>query len=308
MKQFLLGVDIGGTTIKIGKFDLSGDLIAKWEIPTDRSNYGNRILRDVYESISEHLDWDHVKGVGFGVPGPVAGDVVLACVNIGWSDMDVAAQFRALLGRLDIHVRASNDANVATTGEVFRGAAVGKKNVVMFTLGTGVGAGVVVDGRLVDGKNGCAGELGHLVVDFTRKLPCKCGKSGCLETVASATGIVNLAKLHLASSSAESMLSAFDDFSAKRVIDLAKIGDPVATAAVDEAADHLGRAVAAVLLTLNPELVVIGGGVSHAGPFFLDKISAKAQEYSRPFAKETPVVGATLGNDAGIYGAAYLVR
>ncbi|MDP3129744.1 MAG: ROK family protein, partial [Bacillota bacterium] len=218
------------------------------------------------------------------------------------------ATFREFMTYEDVLVRASNDANVAATGEVFRGAAVGKKNVVMFTLGTGVGGGVVVDGKLVDGKNGAAGELGHLVIDFTHKILCKCGKHGCLETVSSATGIVNLARIHLQSSSVASPLRSMTDFSAKRVLDLAKAGDSIALAAVDDAADYLGRAIAGVLLSLNPEVVLIGGGVSHAGPFFLDKVAAKAQEYSSPFAKDTPIIGATLGNDAGMFGAAYLVR
>ena len=308
MKNILIGVDIGGTAIKIGKFSLAGELIHKWEIPTDRTEKGARILADVYRSISEQTDWDDVRGVGFGVPGPVVDSVVLACVNLGWKDVDVASEFTALLHRADVVVRASNDANVACSGEVFRGAAVGKRNVAMFTLGTGVGGGIMADGKLVDGKNGAGGELGHLVVDFDHRLPCNCGKHGCLETVASATGIVNLAKLHLTQTDRESSLRHFSDFSAKRVFDCAKAGDGIATRVVDEAADYLGRVTAGVMLSLNPEIVVFGGGVANAGAFLLDRIAAKADEYSAPFAQDTPIVGAQLGNDAGIYGAAYLVR
>jgi len=306
--KYLFGVDIGGTAIKIGQFDAGGSLLQKWDIPTDRSDAGSHILRDVRDAIAARVAWDEVRGVGFGVPGPVVDDVVLTSVNLGWGQTDVPSAFRALLDRDDILVRASNDANVACQGEFFRGAGKGFRNVVLFTLGTGVGGGIVVDGSIVDGKNGAAGELGHLVIDFDHRLPCNCGKRGCLETVASATGIVNLARHHLRNTAEDSLLRRYDDFSAKRVFDCAKTGDAVALRTVDEAADYLGRAIAGVLLTLNPDVVVLGGGVSNAGPFFIDRVAAKAREYSDPFAKDTPFVGALLGNDAGMVGAASLVR
>lgn len=307
MKKYLLGIDVGGTTVKMGKFDLSGNLLDKWEIPTDKADKGSRILAEIYAALNDRLDWDEVEGIGFGVPGPVSDGVVFNCVNLGWGTTDVPAEFQKFLNRPDIEVKASNDANVAAAGEAYQGSAKGFRNVCLFTLGTGVGGGIIVEGKVVDGTNGLGGELGHLQVDRTGRFPCNCGKRGCLETLASATGIVTLAKEY-AAADGKSALHGLDNFSAKRVFDWAKAGDKAALAAVDEAADHLAYACSLVTLVTNPELFVFGGGVANAGTFLLDKIAERYPKYVKPFLREGRFALATLGNDAGMYGAAYLVR
>jgi len=308
MDKYLVGVDVGGTTIKIGQFDLEGNLLLKWDIPTDRTLNGDNILKDIYLSIAEKIDLTMIKGIGFGVPGPVSGTVVLNCVNLGWGTKDVAKEFHQFLNHPEIMIKVSNDANVACAGEVFQGSAKGYRNVVLFTLGTGVGGGILCNGEIVDGYNGVGGELGHMMIDFKHKLPCNCGKKGCLETVASATGIVNLAKLRLKSNRTRSLLRQFDNFSAKRVFDLAKQGDPVSVDVIDEATDYLAYAMSLVTLTVNPELFVIGGGVSNAGDYLIDKLQEHYYKYVNPFILEQKMVIASLGNDAGIFGAAYMVK
>jgi glucokinase len=307
MKKYLMGIDVGGTTVKIGQFDLEGKLLGKWDLPTDRSDRGSHILEQIHASLAERLDLEEVKGIGFGVPGPVSEGIVFNCVNLGWGSTNVEQEFRRYLKNPDIQVKVSNDANVAAAGEVFQGAAKGYRNVCLFTLGTGVGGGIIVDGKLVDGVNGIGGELGHLLVDRAGRFSCNCGKKGCLETVASATGIVNLAKLHMAQDPT-SLLHKFETFSAKRVFDLAKAGDRAALKAVDEAADYLAYAASLVTLVNNPEIFVFGGGVSAAGQFLLDLIEKHYPDYVRPFLQKGHFALASLGNDAGMYGAAFLVR
>ncbi len=308
MSRYLIGVDIGGTSIKIGCFDLNGYLIEKWDIPTDKSNQGENILKDIAYSIINKVDVQSITGIGFGVPGPVSDGVVLNCVNLGWGQKNVSQEFNRIFPYDYIPVRVSNDANIACAGEVFSGSGKGYKNVVMFTLGTGVGGGILVDGKIVEGLNGVAGELGHMLIDRKYNLPCNCGKKGCTETVASATGIVNLAKLKLKETTQRSLLRQYDNFSAKRVFDMAKQGDEIALQVIDEASDYLAYAMSLVALTLNPELFIIGGGVSNAGDFLLDKIKTRFYPYVGPFIKNQKMVIASLGNDAGMYGAAFLVR
>jgi len=308
MNEFILGVDIGGTTVKIGQFDINGNLLNKWDIPTDRTENGSNILKDIFISITSKMTIDSIRGIGFGVPGPVSNGVVLHCVNLGWGEKNVAEEFNSYLGDHYVEIKVSNDANVACAGEVYQGSAKGYKNVVLLTIGTGVGGGILVNGELVDGYTGAGGELGHMMVDRKHQLPCNCGKKGCLETVSSATGIVNLAKLKLKQSPVPSLLRQFDSFSAKRVFDLAKAGDALALEVVDEAADYLAYAMSLVTLTVNPELFVLGGGVSNAGEFLLDRIKARYYPYVGPFVKNQKMVIATLGNDAGMFGAAYLVK
>ncbi len=308
MNEYILGVDIGGTTIKIGQFDTNGTILNKWDVPTDRSNNGSNILKDIYTSISTKLDIESIRGIGFGVPGPVSNGIVFHCVNLGWGEKNVAEEFNHFIGDHYIEIKVSNDANVACAGEVYQGSARGYKNVVLFTIGTGVGGGILVNGELVDGFTGAGGELGHIIVDRKYQLPCNCGKKGCLETVSSATGIVNLAKLKLKQTQTPSLLRQFDNFSAKRVFDLAKSGDALALEVVDEAADYLAYAMSLVTLTVNPELFVLGGGVSNAGEFLLDHIKAHYYSYVGPFVKNQKMVIASLGNDAGMFGAAYLVK
>jgi len=213
-----------------------------------------------------------------------------------------------LLKDSSIIVKAGNDANVAAAGEMYKGAAQGFSNVLMFTLGTGVGGGIVIDGKLVEGVNGSGGELGHVIVDNKHNFTCNCGKKGCLETVASATGIVTLAKERLAGSKAWSPLRRFDEFSAKKVFDCAKDNDLIAKQTIDESMRYLALAMSTASLTLDPDIIVIGGGVSNAGEIIIEYVNKYFYDMVKPFIMKAKIVLASLGNDAGIYGCAYLIR
>lgn len=314
MKQYCIGIDVGGTTVKLGLFQLhegDGTLLEKWEVPTRKEDGGAHILPDVAASILEHLSQrgittDELEGAGIGVPGPVTPDgYVPVCVNLGWQDRYPARELSPLLGGCRVCV--SNDANVAALGELWKGCAAGSSNVVLLTLGTGVGGGVIMDGHVIDGTHGAGGELGHVIVNPEEPEQCNCGSHGCLEQYASATGVVRVAKRLLASTELASALREKETFSAKDVFDLAKAEDPLAKEAVDVLCRYLGLATANCALTVDPEVFVIGGGVSRAGEILTDGIG-------RYFAKFTPILKqkaqfriATLGNDAGIYGSARLV-
>ncbi len=308
MRKYLIGVDVGGTSIKFGKFDLEGNLLNKWNIRTDKTNQGESILKDIAISIKAHEPYELIKGIGIGVPGPVAHNVVISCVNLGWGRKDLEKDLRALINDEEVIIKAANDATIAAAGEMFKGVAKGYQNVLMFTLGTGVGGGIIANGKLVEGKNGVGGELGHIVVDYDHNFLCNCGKTGCVETVASATGIVQLAKYNLSHTTLSSPLRRYDNFSAKKVIDYAKLGDDIAKQSLEESMKYLARAMATASLTIDPEIIVIGGGVSNAGPFLIDLIKKYFYDLVKPFIKNTKFVIATLGNEAGIYGCAYLVK
>ena len=308
MEKQLIGVDVGGTTVKIGRFTKTGQLIEKWDIPTNKSEEGSHILTEILHSIEDHVDYKDVDGIGFGVPGPVVNGVVTNCINLGWKKTYLVDDVHRLIQRPEIIVRATNDANAAAAGEAFVGIAKDYSNVCLLTIGTGVGGGILMNGEVINGFNGAAGELGHLFVDEQYHLPCNCGKVGCLETVASATGIVNLAKIQLQNSTLPSPLRHLETFSAKRVFDLAKAHDKLSEQVIEEAAKYLAKAMALVTMTVNPEVFVLGGGVSNAGDYLIEKIKPYYYALTQPFVYETKMVIAKLGNDAGMYGAAYLVR
>ena len=244
-------------------------------------------------------------GAGLGVPGAVLEDrVVKPCVNLdGWGG-DVAGQ---LSGRIGFPCRAVNDANAAALGEMWQGGAKGFDNVIMVTLGTGVGGGVIVDGKLMRGIHGAAGEFGHMKVNPAETEPCGCGKYGCLEQYASATGIVRTAHKILAADHTNSALRKIDNITAKDVFDCAKDGDLLAMKAVESFADYLGRALAGVAEVADPDIFVIGGGVSAAGRIILETVMAAYRRYCFPASEETPFALATLGNEAGIRGCAKLM-
>lgn len=308
MRTTIIGVDVGGTSIKFGKFDLGGQLLTKWSIRTDKTERGEHILEDIVSSIKNHAPIKTIKGIGIGLPGPVTENIVLHCVNLGWGRKDVETEMRPLLADEEIIIKAANDATVAAAGEMYQGIAKGYRNVVMYTLGTGVGGGIIIDGRIVEGMNGVAGELGHTIVDFRHNYLCACGKRGCLETVASATGIIQLAKEKMIKSKVKSPLRRMKTFSAKKVFDLAKEGDHIALKTIEEAMQFLALSMANTTLTLNPEIIVIGGGVSHAGPMIIDMIEKYYYDMTEPFISHTHFALATLGNEAGIYGCCYLVK
>ncbi|MEE0954489.1 MAG: ROK family glucokinase [Eubacterium sp.] len=310
MKKYGFGVDIGGTTVKMGFFDMSGSLLDKWEIPTNTENNGASILDDVAEAIKlkmteKQIGEADVEGIGIDVPGPVADDgTVFKCVNLGWGVFNVT---KALEEKTGLKVRTANDANAATLGEMWQGAAKGHSNVVMLTLGTGVGGGIIINGKIVNGPNGAAGELGHIPVDENEQETCGCGKKGCLEQYASATGIARLARRRLAEDNSVSTLREIENPTAKDVFDAAKAGDVVAYEIVDRFSKILGRAMAGIACVADPEVFVIGGGVSKAGKILTENLVDVFVPNAFHACRSTKIVLAELGNDAGIYGCARML-
>jgi len=312
MEKVCFGVDIGGTTVKIGIFSLKGKLIDKWEIPTRTNERGKYILSDIAASIDETIELkkiakDNVTGVGLGVPGPVKEDgTVLMCVNLGWSIFNVADELRSLL---NLPVKAANDANVAALGEMWQGGGKGHLNIVMVTLGTGCGGGIILDGKIMAGTHGAAGEIGHTPALAEEDIigVCGCGKRGCLEQIASATGISKMALKYVNDLKMPGMLSGSDNITAKAVLDAAKEGDNTAVLVVEKMAAYLGNSLAIICAVVDPEIIVIGGGVSKAGQYLIDTIQKHYQEKAFHAVKATEFALATLGNDAGIYGSAKMV-
>ena len=310
MKKYAFGVDIGGTTCKIGFFDTAGVLLDKWEIHTNTENGGENILPDVAKAIDnklaqEGISKSDVQGVGVGVPGPVTSDgVVNRCVNLGWGIVNVSD----VLGRLTgLEVKVGNDANVAALGEMWQGGAKGSKDVIVVTLGTGVGGGVIVDGKIVAGFNGAGGEIGHITVNHDEIEACNCGQYGCLEQYASATGVVRMAKRKLAKTNDETALRKYEPLTAKDIFDEAKAGDEVALGLVDEVGAILGSALSNMACVVNPEIIVIGGGVSKAGSILTDAIQKHYQETAFFACRDAKFALAQLGNDAGMYGCVQLL-
>ena len=310
MEQYIFGVDLGGTTIKHGLFTADGQLIEKWEIPTRAAEQGKNLLPDIAQSIQEAMSRhsiapSQVMGVGLGVPGAVAeARHVKPCVNLNSWGGDVARKLSELCG---FPVKVVNDANAAALGEMWQGSAKGYHSVVFVTLGTGVGGGIIVGGKLLSGDNGAGGEIGHIKVNPVEQNTCGCGKRGCLEQYASATGIVREASRLLASGSTPSQLRQFAAPTAKDVFDCAKAGDELALGVVDFFAEHLGRALACVSCVCDPEVFVIGGGVSAAGQIILDAVAPVYRKNAFPASEGARFVLACLGNDAGIYGCARLM-
>lgn len=311
MKPYAFGVDLGGTTVKIGLFETSGTLLEKWEIPTRTQNHAENLLPDIAAALLNKLtekgiDKAQVEGVGMGVPGAVLNDrFVKPCVNLDqWGGFDVAEALEDLCG---FPAKIVNDANAAALGEMGAGGGKGRKNVVFVTLGTGVGGGVIVDGKLLAGVHGAGGEIGHIKVKDTHDTPCGCGKRGCLEQYSSATGIVNETKKFLANSDAPSRLRNLETITAKDIFDLAKDGDTVALNQVEEMTRLLGKALAAVSCVCDPEVIVLGGGVSRAGSIITDNVEKWFREYAFPAAENTEFALAQLGNDAGIYGGVQMI-
>lgn len=309
MSKKFFGVDIGGTTVKLGCFEADGKLTDKWEIPTRKENGGESILPDVVKAIEDKLgelssSKNELMGIGIGVPGPVFDDgTVNKCVNLGWGVFNVADKVRELIGMPELEVKVGNDANVAALGEMYKGSGEGFKNLVMVTLGTGVGGGIIIDGKILAGTTGGAGEIGHMPVGINETESCSCGKKGCLEQYASATGIVKVAKRILASCDTATPLRAMDSFTAKDVVDLAKDNDEVAVMVMEQLGEYLGKALASIACVVNPEAIVIGGGVSKAGQYLIDVIEKYFKENVFGPCSDVKFVIASLGNDAGIYGA-----
>ena len=310
MASYCFGIDIGGTTVKCGLFLTTGELCEKWEIKTRTENGGKAILPDVAAAIQSKMGEkgiakEQVTGVGVGVPGPVVKErEVTVAVNLHWGHTMLADELETLLG--GIPVKVGNDANVAALGEMWKGGGEGTKNLIMATLGTGVGGGIIIDGKIITGSHGAGGEIGHACVEPTETEACNCGNKGCLEQMASATGIVRLAKRILDENTEATVLKK-DRISAKSVFDAYKAGDKVAARIVDKFAGYLGNALAVFACVVDPEIIVIGGGVSKAGQPLIDAVEKYFRRDAFVTCKDTPIVLAKLDNDAGIYGAAKLV-
>ena len=307
--RYCMGVDVGGTSVKLGLFETEGKLLDKWEIPTRKENHGEQILPDVAASIlgkleEKKIQREAVAGVGMGIPAPVDSEgVVQQTANVGWGYKEVTRELSKLLDGM--RVEAGNDANVAAMGEMWLGAGRGEKNLVMVTLGTGVGGGVIVDGHMIVGHHGAGGEIGHICVNREEEDACGCGLHGCLEQYASATGIAKLARKALSGEHEETVLHG--EPSAKDVFDAVKAGDALATRIADEFGRYLGGALASIAVVADPAVFVIGGGVSKAGPVLIPFVEKAFREKAFFANKDTKIVLAELGNDAGICGAARLI-
>lgn len=308
--QYCFGVDVGGTTVKLGLFTEEGQMLSQWSIDTRKEEQGKYVLSDVAASLQEKMEQNNLGkedfiGIGIGVPGPVTSDgVVNHCVNLGWGKVNVEKELEALTG---LPVKAGNDANVAALGEAWQGGGKGYEDVIMVTLGTGVGGGVILDGKILTGNRGAAGEIGHIFVNSNETDHCNCGKRGCLEQYASATGIVKEAKRILKEYEQPSSLRSIPDFSAKDIFDQAKEGDELANVAVNRLCEYLGIALSHVAEVVDPQAFVIGGGVSKAGSILTENISKYYNEYVMMPLRDKVFCLAQLGNDAGIYGSAKLI-
>ena len=293
--KYGFGIDLGGTTVKIAYFDETGTMLEKWEIPTVTANGGAQILPDIAASIRSFLDAHQINetnilGLGIGVPGPVNGKgVVNKCVNLGWGVFNIAEELSKLTG---FPVKAGNDANVAALGEYWKGGGQGCENMVFVTLGTGVGGGIVIGGQLLHGSHGSGAEIGHMVLNPKETATCGCGKHGCVEQYGSATGIVRLAGLH-----------GMNNVTCKDIFDAGKAGDKVALEVLAEYYDYMGQFLGSLCSAVDPEVVVLGGGVSKAGQVLLDGILPAFHKYVFHAASDVKFSLASLGNDAGAYGA-----
>ena len=303
--RYGFGIDVGGTTIKLAFLDETGTMKDKWEIPTRTEDGGKNVLPDIAASVREYLEKegytnDQIIGIGIGVPGPVSdAGIVNKCVNLGWGIIDLHGELSVLTG---LPVKGGNDANVAALGECWKGGGQGAKDMVMATLGTGVGGGVVVGGKIIPGFHGAGGEIGHITMNHREKEPCGCGKFGCAEQYCSATGVVRMTKRYLASHKADSVLRTMN-FECKDVFAAAKAGDKPAQKALEQVYEIMGRFLAAIACVSNPEVIVLGGGVSKAGQPLIDGVTKYFHKYAFHACRSTRITLATLGNDAGAYGA-----
>lgn len=312
----LLGIDLGGTTTKFAIMKPQGEIQQRWSIQTDVLNDGNNIIPNIIDSINHHLQLYQMsakqfQGIGIGTPGSVdyQTGTVDSAFNLNW-DRPMALKEQIEL-HTNIPVQVENDANVAALGERWLGAGKNADNVAFVTLGTGVGGGIIINGQIVHGQGGSAGEIGHMTIN-PQGYRCTCGKRGCLETVASATGIVHVARDYAQEYAGDSELKASldngDDLTAKDVFDLAKQNDPLALKVTSAVCDQLGLALSIVAVTINPQYIIIGGGVSNAGDFLLQRVRESYNRYVFSSVKKTTTLTlATLGNEAGVIGAASLI-
>ncbi|NSL50342.1 ROK family glucokinase [Calidifontibacillus erzurumensis] len=316
MEPLLVGVDVGGTTVKLAFVSDGGEILHKWSIATDKSNSGKNIITDIASSILNRLDQykqdiSSIKGVGVGAPAflDMETGFVHEAVNLGWKNINLKKE---LEHKLNLPVVIDNDANTAALGEMWKGAGVQSQNLLCITIGTGIGGGIIINGEIVHGINGMAGEIGHFTVLPENGALCNCGKKGCLETISSATGMVRLAREEIAHHPDSLLATQYNKtnlLSAKMIIEAARKNDDFALEIVDKASFYLGLAIANIAITINPEKIVIGGGVSKAGSLLLKKVSKYFKQFALPRVYEGAHLAlATLGNDAGVIGAAWLAK
>ncbi|AUJ32390.1 MAG: ROK family glucokinase [Liquorilactobacillus nagelii] len=314
MEKKLIGIDLGGTTIKFAILTLSGEIQQKWSIKTNILDEGSHIVPDIITSLKHHLKLyemqpNQFSGIGMGSPGTVdlQKGTVIGAYNLNWKKLQPVKDM--IESGLGIPFIIDNDANAAALGERWKGAGENDDEVVFITLGTGVGGGIISNGKLVHGVQ-AAGEIGHLNVEPEGYL-CTCGNHGCLETYASATGIVrvarDLAEEYAGPAELKRLLDDGQDISAKTIFDLAKEDDQLAVMVANQVCNYLGLACANIGNLLNPSFIVIGGGVSAAGKFLLDRVNTSFLKYAFPTVRTTTKLKlAQLGNDAGVIGAASL--
>ncbi len=309
MARYVFGADVGGTTAKIGLLTETGEKLDFWEIPTRTENHGEMILTDVAEAIRDkmkerNIDDSEVIGAGVGVPGAVNVDgLCYQAVNLGWENYNVVNEFHS---KLKLPVKAGNDANVAALGEAWKGGGQGYPNMLLVTLGTGVGGGIINEGKILTGAKGSGGEIGHIHLVDDEVDACGCGNHGCFEQYASATGAMRIAKRMLAASSEDSVLRN-GDFECKDVFDAAKKGDALAVKIAEQYGYYLGKGIAITASVVNPEIIVLGGGVSKAGEMLFDLLVPSFKKYVFPGCASAKFALAKLGNDAGVYGAAKMM-
>ena len=308
--KYGFGIDLGGTTVKLACFSQDAQLISKWEIPTVTADGGSHILPDIARAVLGYLhenaiSHSDVLGLGIGVPGPVLADgTVNRCVNLGWGVFNIETSLSALTG---FPVKAGNDANVAALGEYWKGGGAGCRDMIMATLGTGVGGGIILGGRILCGAHGAGGEIGHLVMDKDETAPCGCGKRGCVEQYCSATGIVRTAKQFLSATDAPSALRAIEALTCRDIFDAGAAGDPLALDILELVYDRMAKFLADLCCVLDPEVIVLGGGVSKAGEPLLEGIRRHLGKYLFHACAGVELHLAKLGNDAGAWGAFKLI-
>ena len=312
MSKLIFGIDVGGTTVKCGLFDYNGELLESFEIPTRTEDHGKNILPDIAQAIRNKLAEKEASvadllGVGIGVPGPVVREsFVPRCVNLGWGGTDVASDLSSLLDGTRVVV--ANDANAAAMGEYIKGGGKGYNSMMLFTLGTGVGGGIILDGKPLAGAHGTGGEIGHITVNPQETVKCVCGRRGCMEQYASATGLIRVTRLLLEEEDTPSLLRGEDvKLSARTIFDAAEQGDEIADRAIDRMCDALAQAMGTIASTIDPEAFCIGGGVARAGEILIDRIKKHYPKYTFGDPNAIEFVFAKLGNDAGMVGAANLI-
>ena len=303
--RYGFGIDVGGTTVKLAFLDENGTMKDKWEIPTRTENGGKNVLPDIAAAVrdymaKENLTDEQIIGIGIGVPGPISDSgIVNKCVNLGWDRVELHKELSQLTG---LNVKGGNDANVAALGECWKGGGQGASDLVMATLGTGVGGGIVVGGRIIAGFHGAGGEIGHFTINPEETETCGCGKCGCVEQYCSATGVVRMTRRYLASHDTPSVLRDMD-YECKDVFAAAANGDEAAKTVLEQVFELLGRFLANIACVTDPEVIVLGGGVSKAVQILLDGVNKYFQKYAFHACRATRITLATLGNDAGAYGA-----